>query len=182
MRMSWVQVYTAPYGFSRRKARACSCAGLGTLVIFDSKLQWEDNADYVYSRGLGVIFVGFECRQCHFSSWPKWATKNAPQRRKKGRWRKKTQQCLWPKKPLQIPRFIRTIAGSRPLNQRRCLEGAPIKQILKECFIHNTSRRCFVSTSGAIDFLQVISLQRLLHYTVHFVVQLCEASGYLKSY
>lgn len=66
-------------------------------------------------------------------------------------------------------------AGSRPLNQRRCLEGAPIKQILKECFIHNASLCYFVPGSGVIDFLQVISLRRLVHYTVLFVVLLCDA-------
>lgn len=44
----------------------------------------------------------------------------------------------------QIPGCAPTRAGSRPLNQRRCLEGAPIKQILKVRFIHNTSRCYFV--------------------------------------
>ena len=84
--------------------------------------------------------------------------------------------------PKQIPGCDPTGAGSSPQNQRHCLEGAPIKQFLKECFIHNTSRCYFVPSSGVIDFLQVISLQCLVHYTVHFVVQLCDAFGDLKSY
>lgn len=55
--------------------------------------------------------------------------------------------------PKQIPGWGPMRAGRRPLNQRLCLEGAPIKQILKECFIHSTSRCYFVPSSGVIDFL-----------------------------
>ena len=103
-----------------------------------------------------------------------------PKQRKKGgkNREKKNNNCS----PKQIPGYGPTRAGRRPLNQRHRLEGAPIKQILKECFIHNTSRCYFVPSSGVIDFLQVISLQCLVHYTLHFVVRLCNAFGDLKRY
>lgn len=90
------------------------------------------------------------------------------QQRKERKRRRENNVCG----PKQIPGFAPTRAGSRPLNQRHCLEGAPpIKQILKECFIQNTSPRYFVPSSGVIDFLQVISLQRSVHYTAHFVAR-----------
>lgn len=121
-------------------------------------------------NGLKLSFVGFECSGCqrHFSSWPLWAVKEkktkktthnisrTPQREKGRRQGKETEQRLWPKTK-HIPRCAPTKAGSRPLNQRRSVEGAPIKQIFKEGFIHNTSCCYFLPTSGVIDFLQVIS-------------------------
>lgn len=55
------------------------------------------------------------------------------------------ENILWPKTK-HIPCCVPTKLGSRPLNQKRCLEGDLIKQILKECFIHNTSWCYFVPT------------------------------------
>lgn len=118
-------------------------------------------------NGLKLSFVGFECSGCqrHFSSWPLWAIKEkkeqhnisrTPQREKGRRQGKETERRLWPKTK-HIPRCAPTKTGSRPLNQRRSVEGAPIKQIFKEGFIHNTSCCYFLPTSGVIDFLQVIS-------------------------
>lgn len=99
-------------------------------------------------NGLKLSFVGFECSSCqrHFSSWPLWAIKEktphnisrTPRREKGRRQGKETERHLWPKTK-HIPRCAPTKAGSRPLNQRRSVEGAPIKQIFKEGFIHNTS-------------------------------------------
>lgn len=93
------------------------------------------------------LFVGCECSlsQCHFSSWPIWAVKIFPRPHRD--WKGKTgrKQCLWPKTK-HIPCCVPTKVGSRPLNQKHCLEGAPIKQILKACFIHNASWCYFVPT------------------------------------
>ena len=151
----------------------------------DSHLQWEDATDDGYLRAvkwLGVVFCGIWVQSFSISFFipPHMGHKNISktQQRKKRKRRRENNVCG----PKQIPGRGPTRAGSRPLNQRHCLEGAPIKEILKECFIHNTSRCYFVPSSGVIDFLQVISLQCLVHYTVHFVVQLCDAFGDLKSY
>lgn len=82
------------------------------------------------------------------------------------------KQWLCPKK--QIPGHYPTRPRRRPLNQRRCSEGASIKRILKERFIYNALRRYFVPSSGVIDFLQVVSLQRSDHYAALSVVQVCD--------
>lgn len=79
--------------------------------------------------------MGFDCSHSlsHFSSWPIWLIKVFPRANRR---RKETERTewLWPK---HIPGCSPIRAGSYPLNQKHCSVSASIKQILKECFIHN---------------------------------------------
>lgn len=163
-----------------KRVQARTRAGLAAVLPMatSDSYKWEEAGHDGYLRSakwVKVIFCGI---------WVQWLStsffiltlmghkrkKNkkkphnisrTPQREKGRRQGKETERRLWPKTK-HIPRCAPTKAGSRPLNQRRSVEGAPIKQIFKEGFIHNTSCCYFLPTSGVIDFLQVISLFRFI--------------------
>lgn len=127
----------------RRCAFASRCARM--VPMTDGYLHWEGAADDGYlwaEKWLKVIFLWHMSAIFHPDPY---GLKKYFQDLTETEKERQGENILWPKTK-HIPCCVPTKLGSRPLNQKRCLEGDLIKQILKECFIHNTSWCYFVPT------------------------------------
>lgn len=164
-------LYSAICFHPLKRVQACTRAGLAAVLPMatSDSYKWEEVGHDGYLRSakwVKVIFCGI---------WVQWLStsffiltlmgrkrKKPPQHfqdpaERKGKETGKRNRTTFVAQNKTYPSLCSTKAGSRPLNQRRSVEGAPIKQIFKEGFIHNTSCCYFLPTSGVIDFLQVIS-------------------------